>query len=105
MRTEILKVLKSEVPEGKAKTFKANNTKIIISNCLGRFYAVEDVCSHDEGEILNGECELVEECQIECPRHGARFDVTSGRATKMPAVAPIAVFEIQENGDELSIHV
>lgn len=63
----------------------------------GTFYAIDDVCTHDGGPL--GEGELFE-CEIECPRHGARFDVRTGQVTALPAVFPVATYPVTvENGE------
>jgi 3-phenylpropionate/trans-cinnamate dioxygenase ferredoxin subunit len=97
------KIKKSEIKEGKAKSFTLGDEKIVISNVSGEYFAVSDVCSHDDGELVSGECDLVENCQIVCPRHGARFDVKTGKATRMPAIAPIATFKVNVVGDEIEV--
>ena len=51
----------------------------------------------DQGE-LDGE-------EIECPRHGARFDVTTGRATCMPAVVPVKTYQVRVEGGEVQVNV
>jgi len=101
----LTKIKKAEVNEGKAKSYIVGDTKIVVCNIGGKYFAVEDVCSHDDGELVSGECELIESCQIECPRHGARFDVTTGEAKKMPAAAPIETYKIKVVGDELEVEV
>lgn len=53
-------------------------------------YAVEDVCSHDGGELAGGD---VDGCEVICPRHGARFDLRTGAALTAPAYEAIAIFE------------
>lgn len=60
------------------------------------YYCIEDTCTHDgqamtDGPIANGE--------ITCPRHGARFDITTGKAVCMPAIEPIAVFVVDVRDD------
>jgi 3-phenylpropionate/trans-cinnamate dioxygenase ferredoxin subunit len=66
----------------------------------GEFYAIEDVCTHDGGPLDQGELEGEE---IECPRHGGRFDVRSGRATMMPAVMPVQTYAVRIDGDDLFV--
>ena len=56
------------------------------------FYAIEDVCTHDGQPLTDGP---VHDHEITCLRHGARFDVTTGRPLCMPATEPIGVFEVQ----------
>ena len=66
----------------------------------GRWGAIDNVCTHDGGTL--GEGELDEGC-VECPRHGARFDLATGRATRMPAVAPIATFTATIEGTDVFV--
>lgn len=56
------------------------------------YFAIEDVCSHDGQPLTNGP---VENCSITCPRHGAKFDLRTGQPLCMPAIEPIATFEVQ----------
>ncbi len=63
-----------------------------------QYYAVEDVCSHDGGPL--GEGELIDTYQVECPRHGGRFDIRTGQALVMPAFEAIEAFPVTvQNGD------
>ena len=58
------------------------------STSTASFYAIDDVCTHDGGPLAEGE---LSGCEIMCPRHGARFDVRTGKALCMPAFEPVAV--------------
>ncbi len=79
----------SEVPEGHARVFEVGDLEIALCNVDGTFHAIENICSHDGGPL--GEGRLVGEA-IECPRHGARFDVTTGAVLRMPAVVGVRAF-------------
>jgi len=68
------------------------DTAIAVYNIDGDYYAVEDRCSHDDGELAGGELHGHE---VECPRHGARFDVRNGEALCAPAYEPIAKFPVR----------
>ena len=61
------------------------------------YFAIEDICSHDGQPLTDGP---IDDCEITCPRHGARFDVKTGAALCMPATEPIATFdvEVRDNG-------
>ena len=76
---------KADVPVGHVKVYTVEKKRIAVCNVEGKFYAVADLCTHDGGPL--GEGELVENT-IECPRHGARFDVETGAVVCMPAVIP-----------------
>jgi 3-phenylpropionate/trans-cinnamate dioxygenase ferredoxin subunit len=73
---------------------------ILLCNVDGAFYAIEDVCTHDGGELDQGE---LEGCRIMCPRHGAYFDVTTGRALTLPAVLPVTTFPVRTEGESIII--
>ena len=99
------KIKKTEINSGEAKSYEIGDLKIVVCNVNGEYFAVSDVCSHDDGELVSGNGKLVELCQLECPRHGARFDVKTGKAVKMPAIAPIKIYNVKVLGDELEIEV
>ena len=65
-------------------------------------YAIEDVCTHDGGELDQGE---LEGCRIMCPRHGAYFDVTTGAALPLPAILPVETFPVRVEAGEIFIEV
>jgi len=75
---------------------------IVVFNINSQIFAIKDVCSHDEGPIGDGE---VEEFEIICPRHGARFDIRSGKALSMPAQMDIQSYpvRVKENSIEVGI--
>jgi 3-phenylpropionate/trans-cinnamate dioxygenase ferredoxin subunit len=68
-----------------------------------QYYAVEDICSHDGGPL--GEGDLIDSYQIECPRHGGRFDIRTGKALVMPAFEPIEAYPVvvQDGGIFLTV--
>lgn len=80
------------IPEGECKDFVLEGGSVLICNVEGRLYAVADVCSHDGAPL--GEAKLFG-CDVECPRHGATFDVRSGRPTALPAVRPIGSYPVR----------
>ncbi len=55
-------------------------------------FAIEDRCSHDDGPLAEGR---TEGCQVICPRHGARFDITTGKALSMPATEAVATYPVK----------
>lgn len=68
---------------GERIVFEVNETPIVLFNVGGKFFAIGDICTHDHGPLGDGDLDGNE---IICPRHGARFDVRSGHATRLPAV-------------------
>ena len=64
-----------------------------VYNCGGALYALEDRCSHDDGPLCEGDWEA-DECVVVCPRHGSRFDITSGRPLTLPAYLPVETYPV-----------
>ncbi|OGI06719.1 MAG: hypothetical protein A3I68_08195 [Candidatus Melainabacteria bacterium RIFCSPLOWO2_02_FULL_35_15] len=100
-----IKIEKSEVNPGEAKSYQIRDVKIVVCNINGEYFALSDICSHDGGELVLTSGKLVEMCQLECPRHGARFDVKTGKAVRMPAVAPIKIYKVKVLNNVLEIEV
>ena len=92
----------ADLPEGEAKTFVVDGVELAAARSGAKVFVVENRCSHDDGPL--GEGRLVGG-EIECPRHGARFDLASGRATRMPAVAPIATYTARIEGKDVLVEI
>jgi 3-phenylpropionate/trans-cinnamate dioxygenase ferredoxin subunit len=90
----------SELQPGGKKLAEVDGRPIALFNVDGKFYAIDDVCTHDGGPLAEGQ--LIG-CEIMCPRHGARFDVRTGKALCMPAVEPVAVHETEVRGDDVYV--
>jgi 3-phenylpropionate/trans-cinnamate dioxygenase ferredoxin subunit len=90
----------SEIPPGAREVFDVEGYWVAVFNVDGQYYAMEDVCTHDDGPVAEGELRGFE---IECPRHGARFDIRTGAVLAMPAVVPVKVFAVQIAGDEIQV--
>ena len=82
----------SELLPGEHRVATIDGVQVAIYNVDGAIYAVEDLCTHDGGELAGGPLHGHE---VECPRHGARFDLRTGAATCPPAYAPIARFPLK----------
>ena len=91
---------RAELPPGGKKLAEIDGRAIAVFNLDGTFYAIDDVCTHDGGPLAEGE--LIG-CEIECPRHGARFDVRTGRPMCMPAIEPVTVHSVELRGDEIYV--
>lgn len=89
-----------EIPPGGRKSIYVDDLPALLIRIEDRFFAVEDVCTHDGQPLTDGP--LVD-CQIVCPRHGARFDLATGKATKMPATAPIRTFAVEVRADGIYV--
>ncbi len=86
-----------EIPVNDRKLVEIDGVRVAVFNLDGEFYAIEDVCTHDGGPLVEGD--IVNGCEIRCPRHGARFDIRTGAALSMPAFTPTESFETRIDGD------
>jgi 3-phenylpropionate/trans-cinnamate dioxygenase ferredoxin subunit len=89
-----------EIPEGGVKIARLDDREIAVFHVAGRYYAMADVCTHDGGPLAEG---VLEDHVIECPRHGARFDIRSGAVLAMPATAPVPVYAVRIEGDDIQV--
>lgn len=87
---------RSELQPGEYRSVWDGDVQIAVFNLDGELYAIEDVCTHDGGELTGG---VVEGHEIECPRHGARFDIRTGAVLCPPAYEPVAKFPVKIEGD------
>ncbi len=90
----------SELPPGGQLLVTINGQSLALFNVDGTIYAVEDVCTHDGGPLVEGKLDGYE---IECPRHGARFDVRTGKALRMPAFEPIDTYQVKVEGEDILV--
>ena len=83
-----------DLPPGEVKIVHAWLVSVGVYNLDGEYYAIEDRCSHDDGPLCEGDFDP-ETGIVICPRHGANFDLKSGRALTLPAFEPVAVFPVR----------
>ena len=88
----------SDIAPGTTYRAQSGGDAILLCNVGGTLYAIEDECTHDGGELDQGE---LDGCRIMCPRHGAFFDVTTGAALTLPAIVPVRTFELRIDGDDV----
>lgn len=92
----------AEVPDPGKILVEVADRLVALFHVEGKFYALDDVCTHDDGPLAEGELTGYE---IACPRHGARFDIRTGRVVCMPATKPTIAHEVQVIGDEVRIRI
>lgn len=93
---------RDDFPEGRPTVVEIDGQSLIICRVEGDFFALEDRCSHDDGELGSGE---LEGCELICPRHGARFDIRDGTVTAPPAIFPIDTFEVRVRHGEVFVEL
>lgn len=89
-----------ELPNGARKILEVDGRPLAVFNIAGTLYAIADVCSHDDGPVAEGELDGVE---IECPRHGARFDVRTGQVLSFPAIVSIPAYPVRVEGQTVLV--
>src|SRR5512137_2285973 len=89
-----------EIEEGRVKVVRVGDSPIGVTKVEGEFFAFADVCTHDDGPVAEGE---LDEYIIECPRHGAKFDIRTGKVRQLPAVTPIPVYAVKVEGDTVLV--
>jgi 3-phenylpropionate/trans-cinnamate dioxygenase ferredoxin component len=82
----------SELPNGERLFVDIGDKPIVILNIAGQFFAIRDVCTHDDGPLGDG---MIEGNNIVCPRHGGEFDYRTGQAVQMPAVVDIPAYPVR----------
>jgi 3-phenylpropionate/trans-cinnamate dioxygenase ferredoxin component len=81
-----------QIPFGERVFIELGGKSIVLFNLAGKFFAIGDVCTHDNGPVGDGD---IEENEIICPRHGARFDIRTGKATSLPALVDIPAYPVR----------
>jgi 3-phenylpropionate/trans-cinnamate dioxygenase ferredoxin component len=94
----------SELPPGGMRLVEWEDLEIAVFNCKGEVLAIEDRCSHDNGPLVEGELDE-SDCSVECPRHGSKFDLHTGRPLTLPAYQPVETFPVTVEDDTIKLEV
>ncbi len=93
-----------EIPPGSRKVVDIDpDLSVAVFHVNGEWYAIENRCSHDDGPLVEGD--MVDRYVVECPRHGARFDIRTGDVLRMPAFEPIQAFEVKVEGSDVLVNI
>lgn len=90
----------AEIPNGERLILEIDDTNLVVFNIAGKLFAIGDICSHDDGPIAEGE---VEGYEVDCPRHGGRFDIRNGKPTLTPAVVDIPAYPVRIKGGQIEV--
>jgi 3-phenylpropionate/trans-cinnamate dioxygenase ferredoxin component len=93
-----------DLPRGARRVVTWEDLEIGIVNCDGDILAIEDRCSHDNGDLMEGDVDQ-ERCTVECPRHGSLFDLESGRPKTLPAYLPVDTFPVRVEDGVIKLEV
>jgi 3-phenylpropionate/trans-cinnamate dioxygenase ferredoxin subunit len=91
-----------DLPPGERLFIEIDQRSIVLFNIAGQYYAIADLCSHDDGPLGDGDLDGLE---IICPRHGARFDIRTGKVLALPAVEDIPAYPVQLTAGEIQVGV
>ncbi len=99
--TDFVKVAEvSEIPPGDMKAVRVGNEEILLVNIDGDFHACDDVCSHSYASLSEGDLDGAE---VQCPLHGATFNVSTGQVLTPPATEALRRFEVRVEGADVLI--
>lgn len=91
-----------EIKPGERLIVELGRHWVAIFNVDGSYYAIEDLCPHDEGPVAEGK---LDGCVIECPRHGATFDIRTGKVLSPPALVDVPHYQVRVEGNDVQIAV
>ena len=91
-----------EVPVGEFKPVEVAGRRVLVCHTEAGVSVIDDTCTHDDGPLADG---FLDGTAIECPRHGARFDVTTGKVLCLPAAVGIRSYPVRVEGDEVKVSV
>lgn len=101
--SDYVKVAKrSEIPDPGKLMLEVEDSVVVLFHVAGRFYCIDDVCTHDSGPL--GEGQLCGHA-IACPRHGAQFDIRTGQPLTMPAIVPTLTHDVKVEGDDVYVRI
>ncbi len=92
----------SELPDPGKTLVEVDGDLVALFHVAGRFHAIDDVCTHDGGPLVDGE---LADHTIACPRHGAKFDIRTGAALTMPAVRPTRSHEVKVEDGQVYVRL
>jgi 3-phenylpropionate/trans-cinnamate dioxygenase ferredoxin subunit len=93
-----------ELPPGAKRVVMWEDLEIGVVNCRGGILAIEDRCSHDDGDLMEGDVDP-ETCTVECPRHGSVFDLRTGAPLNLPAYVPVDTFAVTVEDGLIKVEV
>lgn len=91
-----------DIPPGERLFVEIDQYPIVVFNLAGQFFAIADLCSHDDGPLGDGN---VEGWEVACPRHGARFDIRTGKVLSLPAVEDIPAYPVLVLDGEIQVGI
>ncbi len=96
---------KADLSPGSSKCLTVNGKALSLANIKGKYYCIDNACTHAEGPMCEGEIGASDEYSVTCPWHGSVFDYRDGKVLNGPAREPIRTYKVTEKGGELFINL
>lgn len=90
----------TDLQPGEMMYVEVGDEPVCLINLDGEFHAINDVCTHQDASLSDGE---IDGDEIECPLHGGAFDIRTGQPTSFPVVTPIEVYKVRVVGDDVQV--
>lgn len=90
----------TEIPPGQCKAADLDDTMIAVINVDGEFYAIDNICTHEYAELCDG---MILGDEIQCPLHGAQFNIITGEVTAPPAYEPLRTYQVRVVEDRIQV--
>lgn len=101
--SDFVKVAKVvDIPDPGKLTLEVGDAVVVLCHVGGQFYCLDDVCTHDGGPLGEGR---LHDHIVACPRHGAQFDIRTGRPLTMPATVPTLTHEVKIDGEDVYVRI
>jgi 3-phenylpropionate/trans-cinnamate dioxygenase ferredoxin component len=95
---------RDELAPGSARCFDVDGHRVALVRIGDDFYAIGDTCSHADFSLSEGDV-WPDELEIECPKHGSTFSLTTGEPQTLPATQPVPVYEVVVDGEDVKVVV
>lgn len=100
---EFVKIAQTEeLSSGERIFVEIDDLSIVVFNIAGTYFAIANVCSHDDGPIGEGD---LEQYTVICPRHGARFDIRTGKVLSLPAFVDIPAYPVRVVDGQIEVGI
>jgi 3-phenylpropionate/trans-cinnamate dioxygenase ferredoxin subunit len=93
-----------DVDPGSKKLVDVDGYKLCVVRIGDDFYVIDDTCSHADYSLCEGDV-WEEDLEIECPKHGSTFSLETGEPQTLPATAPVRVYDVKVDGDDVVVTV
>ena len=94
----------TDLADGEARRFDVGEHRVALVRLADEWFALGDRCSHADISLSEGEV-LIEECALECWKHGSSFDLRTGEPQSLPATRPVPVYTLKVEGDEVQVEL